>query len=301
MNICQDEEGLSFSFQTWPNIWQPCSLMLMPANIIYAKNIQLQVMENPVNRTPIQKHTSALIKGLIEEADALKNLDQTSLIGRLRELFIAKILSKFLTSQFGTGTGVIINQKGEQSKQIDIIIYDKRILPPFVQEEKVGVYPAECVMAVIEVRSWISKEIIKEYSDSAKKLYGEIYNPASSLFYSPPKLKPLYSLIGFYDRGIFKSNSEEEILNGMMNNAKPLFGVCLVNKLSWLRVVRPEGSLKMVDENNEETKAFVAVSLDNIRTFSQIRYLTLTQHEDWLGIYTRDQTGIRKMFEQRNK
>ena len=257
-----------------------------------------------MNRTPIQQHTSALIKGFIAETDALKNLDQTSLKGRLRELFTSRILSKFLTSQFGTGTGVIINQKGEQSKQIDIIIYDKRILPPFIQEQKIGIYPAECVLAVIEVRSWISKETIREYSDSAKKLYDEIYNPASSITKYLPILKPLYSLIGFYHKGIFKNESKKKILSWMMNNAKPLFGVCLVNKFSWLNVMmrktRGYGSLKMVDENNEETKAFVAVLLDNIRTFSQIRYLTLTKHADWLGIYTRDQTGIRKFFEQRN-
>jgi len=236
-----------------------------------------------VKRTLIQQHTSALVKGLIEEADALKNLDQKWLKGRLRELFISRILSKFLTSQFGTGTGVIINQRGEQSEQIDIIIYDRRIMPPFIQEEKVGVYPAECVLAVIQVRSWISKETIIEYSDLAKKLYGEIYNPASSLYGDSAEFSPLYSLIGFYDKEIFKNESEEEILNWMMNNAKPLFGVCLVNKLSWLKVVRPEGSLKMVDENNEETKAFIAVLLDNIRTFSQDRYLALNKHRDWLA------------------
>jgi len=85
----------------------------------------------------------------------------------------------------------------------------------------------------------------------------------------------------------------------MMSNAKPMFGVCLVDKFSWIGVVRPEGSLKMVDENNEETKAFIAVLLDNVRTLSQIRYLSLL-HQDWLGIYTRDQSGIRRIFEQRN-
>lgn len=243
-----------------------------------------------MNRSPIQKHTSAIIKGLISEANALRNLDQKTLKGRLRELFTARIVSKFLTSQFGMGTGVIINQKGEQSKQLDIIIYDRRILPPFIEEQKIGVYPAECVLAVIEIRSWISKRVIQEYSGSAVKLYGEIYNPDSSLYRDYSKLRPLYALVGFYDKGIFKNETHEEILQWMMNNAKPLFGVCLVNKLSWLNVVRPEGSLKIVDKYNEETKAFVAVLLDNIRTFSQIRYLyLLRKHVDWLGIYTRDQ------------
>ena len=61
----------------------------------------------------------------------------------------------------------------------------------------------------------------------------------------------------------------------------------------------PEGSLKMVDQYNEETKAFVAVLLDNIRTYSQRRYFALQNHADWLSIYTRDQGGIREEFERR--
>jgi len=251
-----------------------------------------------VNRSPIQQHTSAIIKGFIAEVDALKNLDQRTLKGRLRELFTSRILSKFLTSQFGMGTGVIINQRGEQSKEIDIVIYDKRILPPFIEEQKIGVYPAESVLAVIEVRSWIFKETIREYSDSAKKLYDETYNPASSIYGDLPRMRPLYNLVGFYDKGIFKNESQKKILRWMMNNAKPLFGVCLVNKFSWLKVVRPEGVLKLVNEVNEETKAFVMVLLDNIRTLSQQRYLSLVKHKDWLGIYTRDQGGIRNYFEQ---
>jgi len=186
------------------------------------------------------------------------------------------------------GTGVIINQNREQSEEIDIIIYDNRILPPFVEEQKVGVYPAECVLGVIQVRSWITKETIKKYAESARRLYEEIYNPASSPMADYQKMKPLYSLVGFYDRGI-KRMSENDILEWMMNNAKPMFAVCLVNKFSWLHVVRPEGTLEMADEYNEETKAYVAVLLDNIRTISQRRYLSLAGHEDWLGIYTRDQ------------
>jgi len=120
------------------------------------------VREVKLTRSPIQQHTSEIIKGFIGEVEALKNLTHPTLKGQLRELFTSKILSKFLTSQFGIGTGLIINQSGEQSKQIDIVIYDKRILPPFIEERKLGIYPAESVLAVIEVRSWIYKKTIKK-------------------------------------------------------------------------------------------------------------------------------------------
>ncbi|MGD0495716.1 MAG: DUF6602 domain-containing protein [Candidatus Bathyarchaeia archaeon] len=244
------------------------------------------------NRSLIKQHTSAIIKGFIAEAKAIKNLSHSSEKGRLRELFTSKILSKFLTNQFGIGTGVIINQKGEQSEEIDIIVYDNRILPPFIEEQKVGVYPAECVLGVIQVRSWIDKDTIKKYAKSAQTLYENVYNPACSIYHDYDKMRPFYSLVGFYDRGIFEGASQKDILKWMMENAKPLLGVCLVDKFSWLNVVVPEGSLKMVDEYNEETKAFVAVLLDNIRTYSQMRYLSLANHVDWLSIYTRDQGSL---------
>jgi len=253
-----------------------------------------------VDRSLIKQHTSAIIKGFIEEFGAVKNLNHKQLKGRLRELFTSRILKKFLTSQFSIGTGVIINQKGKQSREIDIIIYDNRILPPFIQEEKVGVYPTECVLAVIEVKSWIYKCTIKEYAKSAKELYNKIYNPTSSIYHDYERMRPLYSLVGFCHKGIFGDASQGDILKWMMENAKPLFGVCLVNKLSWLNVMVPEGSLKTVDEKNEETKAFFAVLLDNIRTLSRNRYLARRKHDDWLSVYTRDQPGIEKLFKRKS-
>jgi hypothetical protein len=244
------------------------------------------------SRSLIKQHTSAIIKGFIAEVRAIKNLAHDPEKGRLRELFTSKILSKFLTSQFGIGTGVIINQRGKQSEEIDIIIYDNRILPPFIEEQKVGVYPAECVLAVIQVRSWINKETIKKYAESAQILYKNVFNPADSIYHDYDKMRPFYNVVGFYHKGIFKGLSPENILKWMMENANPLLGVCLVDKFSWLNVMVPEGSLKMVDEYNEETKAFIAVLLDNIRTYSQRRYLSLAGHVDWLGIYTRDQGSL---------
>lgn len=254
-----------------------------------------------MDRSLIQQHTSAIIKGFIAEAEAVGGLHHKSQMGRLRELFVSKILSRFLTSQFGIGTGVIINQNREQSKQIDIIIYDNRILPPFVEEQKVGVYPAECVLGVIEVRSWISKEIIEKYAEAARILYEEIYHPShSSLYKDFANMKPFYSLVGFHNKGISKDMNEKNILEWMNNNAQPMFGVCLVNGFSWLNL-RPKGSLKMFDKHNEETKAFVAVLLDNIRTISEKRYLSLASHKDWLGIYMRDQGGIKEALERGEK
>ena len=254
-----------------------------------------------MNRSPIQEHTSALVRNLIEESNAIKNLDQTTVKGRLRELFIGKLLKKFLTSQFGIGSGVIINQVGMRSKQIDIIIYDNRILPPFIEEQNIGVYPVESVLAAIEIRSQIDKTTILDYAKSVTKLYHEVYDPKYSWYNDYQNYLPFYCLVGFSDEELFKNQNFDEIWGWMENNVKPLFAVCIINHLSWLHVCTERGALHLFDSNNEETKAFMTILLDNIRTRSQQRYLHLVQHTDWLGIYARDQTGVRVEFERRQQ
>lgn len=252
-----------------------------------------------MKRSSIQEHTSVLVRGLIGESKALRGLDQTTVKGRLRELFISKILKKFLSSQFGIGNGVIINQAGKVSKEIDIIIYDTRILPPFIEEQKIGVYPVESVLAAIEVRSIIDKSIMKLYAKKVTELFNKVYDPDWSYYNDYSKYLPLYCLVGFCEEELFKGNKFDEIWSWMADNVKPLFAVCVIDQLSWLDVCGAKGALHKANEYNEETKAFLAILLDNIRTRSQRRYLHLTEHVDWLGIYTRDQAGIKNFFKER--
>ena len=75
------------------------------------------------DRSLIKIHSSAIVKGLIEQANSISKIDHNLLKGELREIFVSNILRNFLTSQFDIGSGVIVNQRGDQSGQIDIIIY----------------------------------------------------------------------------------------------------------------------------------------------------------------------------------
>jgi len=133
-------------------------------------------------RTIIQKHTSTIMKVMIEKAKGITDLEHKGIKGRLRELFVTEVLNSFLTTQFGIGTGTVINREGVQSNETDVIIYDKRILPPFIQEQDLGAYPAESVIATIEVKSWLDTTKLLEAEKSAKKLKTEVFDPKTSLF-----------------------------------------------------------------------------------------------------------------------
>ena len=129
----------------------------------------------------IKRYSTAIIDGLVKKISASSPLNHRLTKGELRELFVTNILAAFLTKQFDTGTGIIINQREEQSNQTDIIIYDNRILPPFIKEQHIGVYPAESVVGVIEVKSVLDKRAMIESEESAKILHEKIYNPNSSI------------------------------------------------------------------------------------------------------------------------
>lgn len=86
-------------------------------------------------------------------------------------MFLSDLLRPFLTHDFGLGSGIIVNQKGKESRQTDIIVYDKNIIPPFIKESHIGVYPAESVIVTIEVKSNLRKDSISGTESALRHLY----------------------------------------------------------------------------------------------------------------------------------
>jgi len=113
---------------------------------------------------------------------SLTHLNHKLTKGELRELFISEVLKSFLTKQFDIGSGVIINQKYTQSNQTDIIIYDNRILPPFIREQHLGVYPAESVLTTIEIKSNLTRNGIFNAEKSDLKIKSNVYSSEPSIY-----------------------------------------------------------------------------------------------------------------------
>lgn len=243
-----------------------------------------------MEQTLIQKYSTALVRSLIEKIESLSDLDHKLAKGELRELFVADILKQFLTSQFDIGSGIVINQKGEQSRQTDIIIYDRRILPPFIKEQHLGVFPAESVLATIEIKSDLRKSDLLKAEDSAKIMLEVIYNPSSSLYKDYNIFRPICATFGFYGSGIKELNDKIKGKTWLNKNIENLKYVGLINRYSWIKMNQTGWTGHMVDKTNHETKRFIAVLLDNVRTHAEVRLRLLSErHNDWLGIYIREQ------------
>jgi hypothetical protein len=86
-------------------------------------------------------------------ANTSRAIDHRLLKGRYREIIVNDLLMPFLNPRFKMVTGKIIDQYGNQSDQIDIIIYDELITPPILLNTFEGIIPCHSVLATIEVKS----------------------------------------------------------------------------------------------------------------------------------------------------
>ena len=263
-------------------------------------------MSNPslhkTKRTLIQKDSSSLVEGMLARIKGL-SLSHKLTEGELKELFVSRILRQFLPIQFDIGTGIIVNHRGDQSRQTDIVIYDNRIMPPFIKEQAIGVYPAESVIAVLEVKSSLRKKELLSAETSAAQLYDRVYDPAGFYQgYSPEPYRPLCSIIGFRGNGCRDLSDQATGATWLSEHINHLFLICITDKYCWGKVGSPTStwSFRKADpETHEETKKFIALLLDNIRSNSEARYQRLAGvHRDWLSIYLRDQKEIRDYFEK---
>ncbi|WP_353176469.1 DUF6602 domain-containing protein [Delftia acidovorans] len=108
-------------------------------------------------------------------------------IGVLTEEIIRQFLSDHLPDVVTVAEGFISDENGNLSKQCDIIVYDSHSYAPYYQVNNIVVVPAAAVLAIIEVKTTISKQIFHsvidyfssfDYIENAKK-YLFIYNSQS--------------------------------------------------------------------------------------------------------------------------
>lgn len=252
-------------------------------------------MSNDDKSTLIQAYTTATISGFMEKALSLQSISHKPTKGQLRELLVNRILDRYLTSQFSVGSGIVVNQRGEQSNQTDVVIFDNRVLPPLISEKSLGVYPRECVVSTIEVKSNLNKKCIEDADEAAGILLNKIYDPRSSIYEHEDKdkaadLNPLCALFGYYGNGVQALRAEDSGKAWLETKVSNLKAICLADEFSWIKL---ESGWAFEGSNSvkyEQTKRFFALLIDNFRHLAEKRFRKLSEkHKDYIGIYTRNQ------------
>jgi hypothetical protein len=130
------------------------------------------------DKNQYQAFLRAKITGAIVDARAASNLTHNGVKGSVLEILISKLFRPLLPSDIGVGTGQIIEQhSGRMSTQMDIILYDKSIVPPIFFDETTGIFPIEAVLYTIEVKTKLNATELSVAHDSAKLLTEFKYLP----------------------------------------------------------------------------------------------------------------------------
>lgn len=78
--------------------------------------------------------------------------------GSGNEEVIRRLLLQFIPKKYGVSSGVVIDKNGNQSKQCDIIIYDRHNYPELLSMSDSKMFPVDMVYAVIEVKTKLDSE-----------------------------------------------------------------------------------------------------------------------------------------------
>jgi hypothetical protein len=125
--------------------------------------------------------------------------------GAFREFFLTQLIKPLIPYHFGVGSGVVEDFTGKQSHQTDVIIYDRRLLPPTLLAGDRGIFPIDSVLCAIEVKSVLKSSHYKDIIRSARYFYPKKEDNPNGLFIARPgNLKggtettyPLFSVFAY--------------------------------------------------------------------------------------------------------
>lgn len=133
-----------------------------------------------VNILEIFKNISNSMKAELEKTrSAIPHAGEK---GQINEEIFRDFLSKYLPKSLDISTGFVIDTNGGISRQLDIIISDVAKTPIFFENgegnKRIRVVPVECVYAIIEVKTKLTKQEIDNClvnMESVKKLEKKAY------------------------------------------------------------------------------------------------------------------------------
>ena len=120
----------------------------------------------------LEKIFEHMSKKMMIEWDRIKDsLSHAGLKGSSLENEFKKFLKDYIPRSLAISNGIMIDSSGNESRQLDVIIYDALKTPLLFNEDDIRVVPVECVYAVIEVKANIdSNQKVNEIFENMKSV-----------------------------------------------------------------------------------------------------------------------------------
>jgi hypothetical protein len=225
---------------------------------------------------------------MVDAARALIGVQHKGLKGRLREVVIRDLLRPLFPTDIGLGSGEIVDTQDRHSTEQDIVIYDKAILPPFLLEERDGLFPVESVLYTIEVKSVLDSGGLRKSHQDAKQLDDFYY--AAGEYNSddcpiPGTCERIIPCVFAFASDLSGNGADEvERYDGIWqeDSDEPVIRVlCVVDRDTWSWWPNQKTWRQMARRGDplEEVVAFVAGILN---TYSRVR---ATRGQPRIGLY----------------
>jgi len=201
-------------------------------------------------------------------------------IGKIREIAAKGIIEPILPEDFKIKiSGFVIDHIGNKSKETDLLIYSKKILPPVMYESEEIYFPAESVLFAIEIKSTLTAGEVKDAYDKAVYLsetikyssgrYDENLNPI------PHEVNTIISvLFGFSSdlTGTGKTELDRYLEIERETGKIGLKGICVIGKGNWRHSRIQHGWVfKPHTENYDEVIDFISVIINTLHEIKESR------------------------------
>jgi hypothetical protein len=148
------------------------------------------------------------VKAALANADHATAIRHPGLKGELREILVRELLQPLLPPTFAFGTGKIIDSQGGESDQIDVVIYDRAVLPPILFSERAldGLFPIEACVYAIEVKSKMTSDTWRKASANAASINRLTYLPTAA---GPPRPVGVVPMLFAFKSNLSSSPSKD--------------------------------------------------------------------------------------------
>src|SRR5438132_165434 len=111
----------------------------------------------------IEEYWAGVVARLQAEVDVFARLvNHSGEMGREHEVALQRLLEGFLPTQYGLGTGQLIDAQDGYSQQTDIVIFDQHTHPRVLSQTTPLLFPVETVYACIEVKALMRTQDIDD-------------------------------------------------------------------------------------------------------------------------------------------
>jgi hypothetical protein len=202
----------------------------------------------------------------ISASGSIATITHPGVKGKIREILIKDLFRPLFPSDLGLGTGQIVTSRNEISSEQDVIVYNRRILPPIVYEGTLGIFPVESVLATIEIKSTLTMQEMRSTYEKAKVIQNYSYvsgdvdeGTGQALLHNVKKsISTVFALNS--DLALDGKSEIERYFDLDRSGDPPIRAICVSGRGYWY--FSTEWNFIPPDEEYQEILAFIVGLLD---------------------------------------